>query len=406
MLSSLYNLYGENFIELSLGLLMPDHSELKTRSIENYEKFFSKKTTEVELSPAGFILLGDHTHYNEGLLIGCALSFYSAVILHKRNDNKIRLKVGDAKLYEFDTEGVSIPSGDFNTTLVIEIIKILKENELIDAGFDCYIESYIPRCAGLGYYSSIIMGFLNSINTKLSLGIEINELLEIGYKAQKVMIGQIANKATLLASLVSKENSFIHVDLRKKEPEYISTEKKLQLIIFDTGEKIDNPQMICNERIDECNVGVKGLRLYIWGIKNLRDIKPDFLAKHIHMIPRRVYNRCLYNVDERLRVEEILNAKPENKLQALSENIFNSHKSLSELYDLSTQKIDYLVKKASDSDLFFGAKMISCSSFRSLYAIVEENNAEAAIKELSEKYSEKYEGTLNTFVLNIVKGSV
>lgn len=389
-----------------MGLLMPDHSELKKSSLENFQKFFSKKTNQIDLSPAGFMLLGDHTHYNEGLLIGCAVDLYSAVIFQKRDDNKIRLKVGDANLLEFDRDNVSTPSSDFNSTLVIEIIKVLKEEEHLTSGFDCYIESFIPRCAGLGYYSSIIMGFLNSINNKLNLGIEINELLEIGYKSQKIMIGQIANKATLLASLVSREDYFIHVDLRKKEPEFIPTENRLKLVIFDTGEQIENPQVICNERIDECNVGVKGLKLYVWGIKNLRDIKPDFLAKHIHMIPRRVYNRCLYNVNERVRVEEFLSADPKNKLKTLAESIFKSHKSLSELYDLSTQKIDFLVKKASDSNLIFGAKMISCSSHRSLYAIVEENNVEAAIKELSAKFSEKYEGTLNTFVLNITKGTM
>lgn len=371
---------------------MADKNELILRAKQNSKEIFETLPDNFVLSPAGFILLGDHTHYTESMLLGCALNAYSLVILQKRDDNKINLKINDGPVTSLDCSDLSNNVSHFNTLLVIEIMSTIKEKGILTTGFDCYIENDVPLCLGLGYYSSTIMGFISALNKNLSLNLSDNEMVEIGYLAWKEKIGKIANKATLQCSLLAKENHFLYSDLRKTEPELIPfSNDNCRFILLDTTEKIENPRDICNERIEECEVGVKGLRLYIWGIKNLRDIKPDFLARHVHMIPRRVYNRCLYNVNERLRVELAKEAVLSGNFLEFCDQIYKSHEDLSSLYQISTDKIDYLVEFADNSGLVKGAKMISCSSLRSTFALVEKDNVEGFSEELNKSFYEKYE---------------
>ena len=385
---------------------MLQKAELLESAKKNFKKYFDSQAEDILLSPAGLVLLGDHTHYNEGLLISSAVDLYTAVIIKKRDDNTFKVKVGEKPLVSFSNDELAgLTVEQFNTSLVIEILKVLKEDEKIVTGFDCYIETGIPRCTGLGYYTSIIAGFLKAINDCMNLNLEETEMIEFGFRAQKAKIGKIANRATIKASLISQKECLIYSDLRRIKPEFIPFEtSKYKVILFDTFEEIINPRDICNERIDECSVGVKGLKLYIWGIKSLRDVKPDFLAKHVHMIPRKVYNRCLYNVNERERVTKVIESYEVDKFPLLGEKLFESHEDLSTVYELSTDKIDFLVSEAYKSGLFSGAKMISCSSYRSIFAVVKNENVNSAVDTLTKSFKEKYGEELSTYVLSFTDG--
>lgn len=386
---------------------MADKNQLIIRAKENGRKIFEVVPDEILLSPAGFIFLGDHTHYTESLLLGCALDVYTAVILKKRNDNKIILSIDNGPVTEISKDSIPEHVNHFQTNLLYEILKVFSEENKLPSGFDCYIEHDVPQCVGLGYYTSIIMGFIYSLNKELNLRLTNEEMVEFGFRAWQVEIGKIANKATLQCSLLAKENNYIFSDLRKPSPEHLPfNNPDCSFIIFDTGEEIINPRDICNERIEECEVGVKGLRLYIWGIKNLRDIKRDFLEKHVNMIPRRVYNRCLYNVNERIRVELSKESLLENNHDEFCARIFDSHYDLSNLYEISTPKLDELVETARSSGKIKGAKMISCSAFRSLYSLVEKNKLDEATKIIRDSFAEKYSLEIKTNRMEMCGGII
>ncbi len=384
---------------------MTDLKKLAEKAKTNCRRIFSDVPDNVFTAPAGFILLGDHTHYTESILIGCALNTYSAIILNKRIDTKINLLISNGPVSSFDVSILPAAEKHFNTSLLIEVLREIMKHRKLEYGFDCYIEHNVPLCIGLGYYSSLIMGLIESLNDKMNFELRNTEKVEIGYNAWKIKIGKIANKATLQCSLLAKENSLLYSDLRKDEPEHVPFDNdNCRFMIFDTREEIINPRDICNERIEECEIGVKGLKLYLWGIRNLRDIKPEFLAKHIHMIPRRVYNKCLYNVNERLRVESSREFLVKNKMQEFCGNIFQSHADLSTYYELSNEKLDFLVNAANESGLVKGAKMISCSSFRSVFSMMEKNEVANVVEILNKKYSDKFGAELTTHEFQICKG--
>ncbi|MCL4550845.1 MAG: hypothetical protein M1495_20010 [Bacteroidetes bacterium] len=181
--------------------------------IQHFDNVFGDTTAAVlNVSPASLMLLGDHTHYNEGIL------------------------------------------------------KHLREFGLIKYGFDCVVLSTVPECLGMGSYAAHQIGFLNALKKLYNLSIDEERLLDIVRKNEFGVIGKISNVAHHYTVQYGKEKKLFFTDLRTYAHKSLPLrDDKYSIVICDTSEKIVDPQKICNERIEGCEVGVKGLRLYIWG---------------------------------------------------------------------------------------------------------------------------------------------
>ncbi len=359
----------------------------------------------LNISPASLMLLGDHTHYNEGILISACVDRYWIFLIKKRKDKEINILAADSsEIINFSLLNIDGVNKD-SFRLLKGIIKNLKEEDLLDFGFDCVVFSNVPENLGLGSNAARQVGFLNTIRKLYSIDIDDKKLLDIVFKNELSLIGKISNMAHHYAVQYGKENKLFVMDLRTKEHKTVSLhEENYSIVICDTGQKILEPQKICNERIEECEIGVKGLRLYIWGIKNLRDVESDFLLRHYHMLPKRIFSRVLYNVNERQRTEEAIKFLRKKSIEEFGSLITRSHWSLNEDYDLPYEESNFLVSEASKIEGVIGSKMISCSPIKSTFHIVRNDKIENFANVIKASYGKKYNSTLNTVVLKLTNG--
>ncbi len=349
------------------------------------------KNSFVFITPASLIFLGDHTHYNDGILISTAIDKYSVIIARKRSDNIIKLAdIEKDKLLTFAITDL-LHQDDFHFRYQLCLLKLLNNDGLLTSGFESVFSSEIPECLGLGALASQEVGFANSVKKILNITIENDVLLEYVRKCGLQNIGKISNIAHHYTVKFASENKFFSIDLRNREYKLIPNKiENVTLVIANTKEKIPFVADICNERISECEIGVKGLRLYIWGIKNLRDVEQNFLLRHYHMLPKKIFSRILYNVNERLRSEEALKYLKNNILEKFGQCITQSHWSIANDYELSCAKCDYLVEKASELPGVVGSKMISCSPWRTTFHIVTNEKSKSFIKQITRLYNDKF----------------
>lgn len=358
------------------------------------------------LSPFSLILMGDHTHYNDGMLLTCNVDRYSVIVLRARRDNKFLIRTNDyPDVVELDKFELTNENKNSILKFAKSVLDEFKQREINLTGFECAIFTNVPAGLGLGRAASIQLGLVKAINKEFKLKLGKPGKVNISFAANKKITGKISNKANHCSVCLGKEKRIMLVDLRNDKPKYFSVpEEDYRLVVCNTNEKIDNPQKVCNERISECSVGVKGLRLYIWGIKNLRDISIEFLKKHKHVLPQSLYKRCYYYVKEKMRVSESLTFLRKNNFNEFGKMIFESHKSLSEEYEISSTKIDYLVDCASKIDGVLGSKIICCSDYESTYNIVKADKVEefkAKIKSCYKKYQDK---EISILTLNLTDG--
>jgi len=382
------------------------NNEIILKSLKKFESIYgSSEHTNITVAPASLILLGDHTHYNEGILLSAAVNRVWVVVLRKRKDRIINYAFESSDKYlstSFDSFE-QIDCNEFN--LLRRLTKILYDLDYIKFGFDCVIASDVPDCLGLGSLAGMQVAFLINIKKVFSINTEASEMIDLLKKNEAPILGKITNQAHHFTAYEAKDNKLFSYDLRTKLSQHINFfTKPMNIVICDTEDKIISPQERCNERVEECEIGVKGLRLYIWGIKNLRDIESDFLMRHYHMLPKRIFNRVLYNVNERKRAESAIRFLRKGMIEDFGVLLTESHWGLSKDFEISSEKSDFIVEEAVKLPGVIGSKMISCSPIKSVYNIIEERFTDNFINQISKLYSSKYNSELKFHILKITHG--
>jgi galactokinase len=384
-----------------------EDSKLINRALKRFEYLHgSSEGVSVTVSPASLILLGDHTHYNEGVSISSSINRYWCTAIRLRKDQLISFASADSEKFIF-TELSKL--GEFQCEefkLLRGLTKILVDENIVKDGFDCVISTNVPECFGLGSYAGMQISFMNNLNKLFSYSLKDSEILDIIKKNELKILGKISNSAHHYTVQHCKKDKLFYLDLRTKYYSSIPLGKgDYDLIVCDTGERIFKAQEMCNERIEECEVGVKGLRLYIWGIKNLRDVENDFLTRHVHMLPHRIFNRVLHNVNERKRAQSSLNHLRKNSVEDFGVSVTESHWSLSRDYEIGNAEADFIVTEAVKLPGVLCSKMISCTPIKSTINIVDSKLADNFVSKIKELYKKKFHKELFIHYLKIT-GSV
>ncbi len=374
---------------------------------EKFIEFFGddEKCSYV-VCPASLILLGDHTHYNEGVLLSTAVDRYVTIAGRKRKDGKILVVSNFChEIMDFDYPEQIKAGNRFPEKFIINMFEELKQRGILNCGMEVAFTSEIPDCLGIGSVAAHQIALLKLINKVAGLKLTKENLVELSRSLEMMIIGRISNEAHHWTALSNKLKNILFTDLRTKITRYIHFDyTNLEIVVLDTEVEIPDAPKICSERIEECEISANTLKQYMWGIKNLRDISDEFLKKKVWTLPRRLYQRVNYNVQERARVEEALKHIYNGDIGDFGKTIIKSHENIAADYFLSTAQVDYLVRESAASEGVIAAKMISCSPKRSIFTIVNKEYSENYISEIKNVYFKKYGTGLSVYKLNISSG--
>lgn len=390
-------------MEQTISSAVSLNSEIKnqfSRRFGNLEK------TVLTSTPASIVILGDHTHYNSGLIITFGVDRHVSVALRKINEKLITCLVNGIEYTEFINNGIEINENDSKQLILLKnILKLLNEDHVLPSGFECSIMSDVEEEIGVGENAAFLVGFMKALKKAFNLKLKDKDILNYTIKAEYTYLGSMVNPAHHL-TVMHSSSKFMIIDLKNMQYRNIgSLPDDLSFLICSTGKSFIEGPTLCNERIEECKIGVDGLRLYIWGIKSLRDVKPDFLEKHVNMLPKRIYSRCYYNVEERLRVEEAIKALRKGDFEEFGSSMIASHFSLSGDYELSCSELDFLVGLCNTFKGVLGAKMISCSPKRTIICLVRKESANSFKKFITKEYGDKYNTKPGIIEINNADGS-
>jgi galactokinase len=130
------------------------------------------------------------------------------------------------------------------------------------------------------------------------------------------------------------------------------------IILCDTRVKHSLVDSEYNTRRSECEQGVAILKKYYPQINSLRDADEAMVKVHRAEMPGKVFDRCLYVVQEIRRVQEASNDLKANRLEEFGKKMFETHEGLSRLYEVSCKELDFLVEEARKFSTIVGSRMM------------------------------------------------
>ena len=334
------------------------NNELLAQIEKKYKELYGGKPLLIR-APGRINLIGEHTDYNDGFVLPCAVSPAIYFAAEKRGDTKVCLNSYDYGSYcEFDVKQKDRPREQWASYLY-GITQIIQEKGYKISGFNCVFGGDVPVGAGMSSSAALESGLCLAISELFSLNLDKMEMAKIGQKSEHEYVGVKCGIMDQFASIFGKDGNCVRLDCRSLDYEYSKLDlKDCIFVLTDTKVKHSLASSEYNTRREECATGVKALQKKYPGIKALRDATVEQLQSVIGEISDTVYNRCKYVIEEDNRVIEACNALNNNDLTRFGQLLYLSHNGLSKLYEVSCKELDFLVDQTKKMDYILGSRMM------------------------------------------------
>ncbi len=380
-------------------------NELVTKVKDCFCKNFSADP-QIYFSPGRINLIGEHIDYNDGFVMPAAIDKGIYFAIAPNNSDEINFYAADFN-ERFSTNIHEIRRNEGWKNYVLGVVhELLLLNKPI-RGFDCVLAGDIPIGSGMSSSAAAEGGLAFALNEIFNCGLNRVELALLCQRAEHNYPGVKCGIMDMYASLNGKKDHVLMLDCKNITHEYFPLKLNgYKIVLLNSKVHHSLASGEYNVRRQRCEEGLailkNSLQIHSFrDIENAGDIEP---CKRI-MTPG-VYNCCKYVVDEILRTQKAALLLQQNDLAGFGKLMFETHKGLSQLYNVSCPESDLLVELAGDDQNVIGARQMGGGFGGCTINIVKENAVKDFIEEANVVYKKRFNIIMEAYVVETVDGTV
>ena len=359
--------------------------ELSTRVTHAFHEYFSGPPELCVRAPGRVNLIGEHTDYNEGFVLPCALQYGTIIAARSRDDHKIHVIALDCN-GESTHFGTALPIAHSTemtwANYVKGVVHVLRSRGRQIRGVDLVVGGDVPQGAGLSSSASlqVALGLLFSELNDLELSPV--EIALYAQQAENEYVGCQCGVMDQLASALGQAQHAVLIDCRTLETQLVSIHEDLRLVIVNTNVRRGLVDSAYNERRRQCEEAADVLNL-----KSLRDLDLVSLEASREQLSEVTYRRARHVVTENQRTLNAVQALQAGDLKTLSVLMAASHASLREDFEVTVSQVDDLVDIMSEVIGDQGGVRMTGGGFGGcVVAIVPSHLTTTLIKAVEEHY--------------------
>ncbi len=343
-------------------------------------------------SPGRINLIGEHTDYNLGFVLPAAIDKAAYVAVARREDQLIRLFAKDlGEEYQVDLNLLPTIPGHWSA-YILGVVDQMRKMGKLNSGFDLVLTCDVPTGAGMSSSAAVECATAFALNALFDLQLERLDLVRMAQKAENEFVGVKCGIMDMFASVMGKDAQVIQLDCRDLSYQYFPLNLGgYKIVLFDTGVKHSLAGGEYNLRRQQCEQGVAMLKERFPEVNSLRDANLPMLDEQFRSaVSSTVYNRCLYVIEENIRLEQGCALLLQNNIKGFGDKMYGSHKGLSELYEVSCKELDFLVDLSKQEDAIAGARMMGGGFGGCTINLIESS----AIESIHERFSKQYQSAM------------
>ncbi|HEY9006826.1 galactokinase [Ohtaekwangia sp.] len=381
--------------------------ELTAQDVLNKFKELYPGEPLVVRSPGRINLIGEHTDYNDGFVMPAAIDRETVFAIAESVDG--RSEIYSIKYNQTFSVDLRDPKPVSAPAWVNYLLGVLRQ--FVDKGysvqpFRCVFGGNIPMGAGLSSSASVECGFAFALNVLNHHAIDKKDLIKIAQWSEHHFVGVKCGIMDQFASMMGSENHVILLDCRSLEYRYSPLElKDFTIVLCDSKVKHSLVDSEYNTRRNECEQGVAILKKYYPAVNSLRDVSENMVLEHKDELKGKVFDRCLYIVQEIARVQQASRDLENHDLQAFGKKMFETHEGLSKLYEVSCPELDFLVDEAKKFSGVLGARVMGGGFGGCTINLVKKDEVGSFLSAVRPAYAEKFGIALETYIVNIKDGT-
>lgn len=307
----------------------------------SFKSILEYAPTHIIQAPGRVNLIGEHTDYNDGFVLPCAINYQTVVAAAKRNDNIVRVisvDYGNA-MDEFDlTQEISFQEDKMWANYIRGVVKCLLGRGFEFSGADISVSGNVPQGAGLSSSAALEVVIGQTFKELYNLDISQAEIALNGQQAENEFVGCNCGIMDQMISAEGREHHAMLLDCRSLETTAVSMPKDMAVIIINSNKKRGLVDSEYNTRRLQCEEAAR-----IFGVSALRDVTIELFNSKVNELDEVIAKRARHVITENDRTEEAAKALQNHDMKQMGELMSESHASMRDDFEITVKEVDVLV---------------------------------------------------------------
>jgi galactokinase len=337
--------------------------------------------------------MGDHTDYNDGLVLPVAIDRETVVRFLPNDDVRVRIRSeGYAGAVDVPASGVGDPRAVEPEwgRLAAGVIGALAERGRAPVGIDAEVASTVPAGSGLSSSAAFEVALALALCDAAGEELQPVEVALACQEAERVATGVPSGVMDQLASLCGVAGSALLIDCRSLEIEAVPLPAELGILAVDSGRTRRLEATEYAERRAACEASARALRVASLREAELEHVRDDPIARHV--------------VSENTRVRATAAALAEGAPEEAGRLFAESHASLRDDFRVSTPDLDMLVEELVRAGAY-GARLTGAGFGGSVVALAPAAEAADVGRRAADAYRRRTGRTPTVFQSAAVAGA-
>jgi galactokinase len=262
------------------------------------------------------------------------------------------------------------------------------------------IASDIPVGAGLSSSAAIELATARAFEVTSGSGWEPTAIAKLCQRAENVWVGVASGLMDQLASARGRRGHAILLDCRSLDVEWVPIPDRASVVVMDTGTRRELQSSAYNDRRRECEAAAHAL-----GVRSLRDISGDQISTLSTVAPPPVWRRARHIVTENARTLAAAEAMRAGDAGTVGRLMNESHASLRDDFEVSSEALDAIVEAARAAGGCFGARLTGAGFAGCAVALVDRTALGDFERAVSSAYARSTGRTCTVYVCQASDGA-
>ena len=328
------------------------------RALREFQSAFQSQPEHLVRAPGRLELLGNHTDYNQGLVLATTMDLAVTVAAGRRPDAIHRMHSSAFPAADIQVRrngGRPLPRGHW-ARYALALLRELEREGLSTGGWDISVCSDLPPGAGLSSSAALLVAIAIAAgglpHRTAAHRLRIARLCQ----AAEHRVGVPCGLLDYLAILHGKPGHALHLDLRSNRVRPLPWPRSLALVLIDSGvrHQLSGGGYARIERA--CAMAARSL-----GVPSLREVTATTLNRFLSTSGRHLRPEALdavhHLLTENQRVRLAVRALEHGQSGALGTLLSESHSSSRDRLRNSTSELDDWVNRFTSAPGWLGARL-------------------------------------------------
>ncbi|MGY0195710.1 galactokinase [Leptothrix sp. BB-4] len=328
---------------------MPDTTQsltqaLQDRVLASFRTAYGTAPTCLVQAPGRVNLIGEHTDYNDGFVLPCAIEYHTLVAARPRDDLQVRVVAADYS-DRIDTFGLDAPITHLDepglawSNYVRGMVQALLADGLPLRGCDLAVAGNVPQGAGLSSSAALEVAIGQAFKSLQGLDVDATRLAQLAQQAENRFVGIQCGIMDQLISARGAAGHALLIDCRSLAAQAVHLPDDIAVLIAHSHVRRGLVDSEYNTRRQQCEAAARH-----YGVAALRDVDTARLLQDKADMDELTFRRARHIVTENQRTLDAAAALAAGDMARVGALMAASHVSMRDDFEITVPPIDHLVE--------------------------------------------------------------